>query len=302
MKYVRNNTRAFTLIEILIATAIFSTILVAMNTVFHGALRLRKTTSSIVERAIPINHALSVIKRDLRSTFASGGVFGGSMKGGYQSGSFGPESSLPGSSISFLEFHTTTGASDDSRVFNVQNDFERFSEVQRIAYSLREPVYSTNLAGMELVRSITRNLLAVNEFQEPPVELPLLDGVENLEFFFYDGELWQESWDSAVDTNSVLKAVKVYIEFAAINRDERLRRAPLQIVVPIVAQASTNQLDAVESDGQSQDADDGDGDGGGAGGGGGGNANNGQDQGQGQNGGGGGQGAGGGNQGAGGGR
>lgn len=302
MKHAQNNTRAFTLIEILIATAIFATVLIAMNTVFHGALRLRKTTSKIVEQAIPINHAISVIKRDLRSALGPGGVLAGSIMGGYQGGSFGPISSVSGSALSFLEFHTTTGANDDSRVFNVQNDFDRRSEMQRVTYFLREPVYSTNLAGMELVRSITRNLLAVNEFQEPPDELPMMDSVENLEFLFYDGEMWQESWDSTVDTNSVLKAVKVYIEFAAINRDERLRKAPLQIVVPIVAQASTNQVDTAESDGQPQDAggDGGDGDGG-NGGGGGGNAN-GQQQGQGQNAGGGGQGAGGGNQGAGGGR
>src|ERR1043165_379946 len=73
---------AFTLLEILIATAIFAVVLIAMNTVFDAALKLQRTTTRVVENSIPINHAMTVMKGDLRSMLPAGGTFGGSITGG----------------------------------------------------------------------------------------------------------------------------------------------------------------------------------------------------------------------------
>ena len=239
---------AFTLIEVLIATAIFATVLIAMNTVFYAALRLRKTTSKLVEDAIPVNHALSVMKRDLRATLAPGGVLAGSITGGRQSGSLGNLSSRMGgqsggsdNQLSTLQIYTTTGITDDSSSGSVSGiDSQPWSETQKIAYYLREPLYSTDRAGKELVRSITRNLLAVT--QEINVEEPLMEGVETVEFLFYDGTTWKDSWDSSSDTTTNLQAIKVQIEFAMENRDDQLRRPLLELVVPVTTQARTNQV------------------------------------------------------------
>jgi hypothetical protein len=131
-------------------------------------------------------------------------------------------------------------------IFN-NNDPQPWSETQKIGYYLRDPVNSTNLYGKELVRSVTRNLLAVT--QEFPVEQPLLDGVETVDFYFYDGSMWKDSWDSSTDTNA-LQAIKVQIEFASAYRDDRLRKLPIEFVVPVVTQARTNKASGGGTSGQ----------------------------------------------------
>jgi len=279
---------AFTLIEILIATAIFATVLIAMNTVFHGALRLRKTTSRIVEESIPINHALSVIKADLRSILPPGATLAGPIVGGIQSGlnnDLQSRSAMGGggrNQPATLQFYTTTGATDDASVMHsVQTRLivepQPWPEAQRITYYLRPPIYSTNLMGQELVRSVTRNLLATVE--EYPVEEPLLDGIENIEFLFYDGMMWRNSWDSSSQDQSTLsqtstssgtqttggansqtsatqtgvpQAIRVLIEFAAEDRVSRVRKPPLELVVPVVTEARTNQITSGNTNSQAQ--------------------------------------------------
>ena len=50
---------------------------------------------------------------------------------------------------------------------------------------------------MELVRAVTRNLLPAME--EIPIQQPLLDGVEDIAFLFYDGTTWLDSWDATIN-------------------------------------------------------------------------------------------------------
>ena len=66
----RNSLGAFTLLEILIAVAAFAIVLAAINTVFYSALRLRNSTTAAIERALPMEHALGIIKRDLANIAA----------------------------------------------------------------------------------------------------------------------------------------------------------------------------------------------------------------------------------------
>lgn len=253
----------FTLIEVLVAMAIFATVLVAINTVFFGALRLRTTTSRIVEEAIPVNHALAVMKADLRSVLAPGGVLAGSITGGILMGSMAGSASnslvgIPGgirSELPTLQINTTTGITDDSSVTDANlanlgnlayNAVRPWSETQRVSYYLRDPIYSTNLWGKELVRTVTRNLLPAAD--EVPIQQPLLDGIEDITFLFYDGTTWLDSWDATIQSNAVPQAIKVAIAFAAEDRSKRFLKPPVQLVVPIMAQArTTNQVSATET-------------------------------------------------------
>ena len=258
--------RGFTLIEVLVAMAIFATVLVAINTVFFGAMRLRAATSRIVEEAIPVNHALTVMRADLRSVLAPGGVLAGSITGGILMGSMSGSASnslvgMPGgirSELPTLQINTTTGITDDSNLTDPNlanlgsvgtlafNSVQPWSETQRVAYYLRDPVYSTNLSGMELVRAVTRNLLPAME--EIPIQQPLLDGIEDIAFLFYDGTTWLDSWDATIQSNAVPQAIKVAIAFAAESRTALYRRPPVHLVVPIAAQArTTNQVAATET-------------------------------------------------------
>src|SRR5437773_2006618 len=72
--------RAFTLLELLIAVAIFAMVLLAINGVFYGAMRLRTKTSRMVEASLPIQQTVAILKRDLQGIVVPGGMLSGSLK------------------------------------------------------------------------------------------------------------------------------------------------------------------------------------------------------------------------------
>jgi type II secretion system protein J len=258
-------SKGFTLLELLLAVGVFSVVVMAINIVFFSALRLRAATSRVVEDSIPVNRAVSVIKNDLRSVLPPGGKLAGTFTGGIQSSMFNNTLLSQGGvdSSSGLQFCTATGVTDDSNavLFN-QTQLQPWPEIQKVSYYLRNPVYSTNQWGKELVRAVVRNLLPVIE--DLPVEQPLLDGVERIEFLFYDGLSWLYTWDPATQqtsvqttdgqsqTNALPQAVKILIGFAAVGRDERLRKPPIQLVIPITAEARTNQLASASTNSSAQ--------------------------------------------------
>jgi general secretion pathway protein J len=226
-------SRGFTLIEILIAVAAFAIVLAAINTIFYSALRLRNSTTSAIENALPMEHALGVIKRDLANLVLPGGTMSGTFTTTSTSNSVAGQSSP--------NFYTTSGVIDETTPF---------AEVQRVSYLL---VASTNGAfGKDLVRSVTRNLLP--SLQDQPEQESLMSGVQTLTFLYLDGAQWKDSWDSTVEntttglSNSLPAAVKVQLQLATENSGSsrgRSRELPVELVVPIVVQARTNQTQQI---------------------------------------------------------
>src|SRR4051794_25723604 len=216
---------AFTLLELLLAVAIFGVILAAINTVFYGALRLRNKTAQMIEQAIPVEKTLGIIKKDLRGVVIPGGPMGGALQTGQtmSSSTMGQQ----GGTV----FYTCTAALDDDTPM---------AEVQKVSYSLRNP--DTQTKGRDLVRSVSRNLLA--SAQEIVNEQWLMGGIESLQVTFFDGNAWRDVWDSTTadlvtgTTNNLPKAVKVQIQLAS-NYGEA-RKTPAEILVPIVVEGRTN--------------------------------------------------------------
>jgi len=227
------SARAFTLLELLIAVAIFSMVLLAINGVFYGAMRLRTKTSRMVEASLPIQQTVAIIKRDLQGIVVPGGMLSGSLKSDTASGSMGQ----PGAT----EFYTCTGTLDVTLPW---------AEIQKVSYILRDPTNFTSTGGRDLMRAVTRNLLAT--VQDQPTEQFLMADVERVGFSYYDGTSWRDSWDSTTPdtttglTNNLPRAIKVQIDLAETDeelhtRTTRQNKAPVQIVVPIDVQAPTNQ-------------------------------------------------------------
>ena len=222
--------QAFTLIEILIAVAAFAVVLAAINTIFYTALRLQNSTTAAIEKGLPIEHAFSVIKRDLSGIVVPGTTLLGAFSTVTTSNSVVGQKSP--------NFYATTGAIDEN---------SPFAEVQRVSYLL---VASTNkAAGMDVYRAVTRNLLP--SLQDQSEQEWLLGGVETLTFLYHDGSQWRDSWDPAMQStttgmsNSLPTAVKVQIRLAsedgAGSRSSRSRELPMELVVPIQVQQRTNQ-------------------------------------------------------------
>src|SRR5262249_37072410 len=132
---------AFTLIEVILAIAIFAIVLVAVDTAFFAALRLRQKTSDAVESTRPLNHGLALLRRDLQNAVPPGGVLKGDFRSGGAGGGVGsrPSSSTGkgavvstlGSQNPGLDFFTSTGAlSDDAP----------WGDIQEVNYQLMDPL------------------------------------------------------------------------------------------------------------------------------------------------------------------
>jgi len=233
-------TQSFTLLEVLLAVVVFSIVLGAIHLVFYSAIRLRNKTTMELENAAPLRHALAIIKRDLANVVVPGGTLSGQLQT-TTTATTGSQGSQSGRSQAGLlsaagrnaqgltspEFYTAVG---------IINDSVPWGEVERVSYYLAEP---TNYAiGMDLFRTVTRNLLPT--LQEEPLDQWLMGGVESIAFYFYDGTRWRDSWDSTTETNALPPAIKVELALAA-EEGAQAPGAVIELVVPLVAQARTNQ-------------------------------------------------------------
>jgi len=230
-------TRAFTLMEVIIAVVAFAIVLAAINAVFYGALRLRNKTVALFDEALPLQQTLAIIKRDLANIVLPGGTLSGSLQTTPTTGlNTGNSSTGTGTAVRpgqiSPNFYTATGIADET---------SPFGEIQRVSYLLTDSTNGT--AGKDLSRSVTRNLLP--SLQEQSAQQPLLSGVQTVSFFFYDGTQWRNTWDSTIAdaktglTNTLPQAIKVQLALVS-ERTGRFAPAPIELVVPVVIQARTN--------------------------------------------------------------
>jgi prepilin-type N-terminal cleavage/methylation domain-containing protein len=240
---------AFTLLELLIAVVAFAIVLAAINGVFYSGLKLRNRSAASLEKSLPLAQALLVLKRDL-ANLAPPSTNETRLIGELQSSPTGTGSSSGSGPSSQPRFGSLAGATGgmSGQTAQVSPDFYTLSglldtsspwpNVQKVAYLL---VDSTNRSalGKDLIRAVTRNLLPAGGFEEVPAEQLLLTDVEDVFFLYHDGTDWVESWDStADDTMKLPRAIKVQIQLAAETRASQ--SAPVELVVPIVVEASTN--------------------------------------------------------------
>lgn len=229
--------------ELLIAVTAFAIVLAAINSIFYGALRLRNKTTQSFDDALPLQHTLELMRKDIANLLPPGGTLSGQLQTspgtGIGSGlNSGNTAGTSASSMALLaaatrpgqsspEFHTTGGTLDET---------SPWAEAQKVSYYL---VQSTNgSVGRDLVRSVTRNLLP--SFQDQPAQIPVLSGVESIYFQFHDGVQWKDIWDSATETTTRLPvAIKVQINLAVEERG-RQQLPPIEMVVPVLAYGGTN--------------------------------------------------------------
>ena len=218
----RNSTRqqAFTLMEVLLALAVSGIVLSVISSVFFGALQLRNRTARGFEDVLPLQHAVTVIKRDLAALLPPGGVFAGTLES--TPGTADPTLNLfaGGQQVSPV-LHTASGQVDE---------FTLFGDVQRVAYYLVDPTNGVT-QGRDLIRVVSRNLLPATVDQ--PASQWLMSGVETVRFQYLDGTAWAETWDSTTSSNLPL-AVRVQIVLASEpDRENLYLQAPVELVVSL---------------------------------------------------------------------
>jgi len=224
---------AFTLLEVLLAIVILGIVMVVVHSVFNAAIQLRNKTDATFAEAIPLQHALATLKRDLANLTLPGGTLSGTLQT--------TPTTNTSSSLSHTgehcgpTFYTTSGT---------LSELEPWSEMRRVDYYL---VQSTNAsAGLDLLRSVTRNLLPAvdDEYSDQR----LLSGVSQLTFQFYDGTSWQDDWDSADTSSSTYTnplPIGIRVQLTLVNEKGVISRDPVEMVIPININASTNIIATV---------------------------------------------------------
>jgi general secretion pathway protein J len=217
----------FTLMEVVLAVAVAAVALIAVNSVFFGALRLRNAATRSLESSLSLQRALGIIERDLANLVPPGGAIGGTLQSRSDFGALRGQLSP--------DFFTASA--------RLEEDYP-WGEAQRVSYVLIEPA-TNNAVGMDLYRAVTRNVLAIGT-QDPEYEW-LLSGVEDLRFEFHDGNQWLAEWDSTTAETPLPAAIRVELQLAAVRGREL--PMPIQLVVPLFVDGKTNSAESATAGG-----------------------------------------------------
>lgn len=216
----------FTLIEVILALGICAIVLVVISAVFGGALHLQERISSDIDQSLPVERALNLMRKDLKNAVAPGGMLAGPMQSGSLAGGVDANDGI--------QIYTTTG---------LMGANSPWSEIQKITYGLQDSGESTN-GSKELVRTVTRNLLSTSVQDEE--DQFLAKGIQKMSFSYFDGANWLDTWGDTTQTNLPV-AVRVSVQLAPRNASQE-QPEPIQILVPMMVQVSTNDLDNSGSD------------------------------------------------------
>lgn len=170
----------FTLLELLVAAAAASLVLICVYGLFAASVKKR-------DRAVELNRntrlqarAVGILREDLNNAMISGGILASSLQGDATSTQGG--SSFPG----YLKFTTTTGKDTTD---------EQYGDVQQVEYYIVPDTTGTMPGSGTLVRVITRDLLNTQTGTPAVVhQQNILQGVSSFEVSFYDGATWQTTW------------------------------------------------------------------------------------------------------------
>ena len=222
-----NSQRGFTLLELLVATAVGAVVLLVVQTTFFGALRLNNSTHARIDQDLALQRALGIIRLDLAGIMLPGGTLSGEL----QSDNFTSTLANTFGEPVTPEIFTNSGKIDG---------WNPFSEVQMVSYSLAPAADGGK--GYDLMRVVTRNLLPVQE-AEPEGQV-LLSGVDSASMLFYDGTAWIDSWDSAT-TQTLPKALRFSLVLTAKEGGQNTMD-PIDLVVPVLVMTTTSEAEAEE--------------------------------------------------------
>lgn len=207
--------------ELLIGAVVSAILLAALYGVFHTLLRTQSQSHARIEEAAPRELVAALFKRDLQNMVVPNGVLSGAVLGITEERGDAHSDSL--------EFYATTGKVDATAPW---------ADIQKIEYYLAEPETGERVSARQLMRSVTRALLATT-IEEARETTPLLDGVYSLEFKYFDSQLWLDSWDSTTMDNRLPQAVSVRITLDDRESEQQVGRAPIEVLCETVAQSPT---------------------------------------------------------------
>lgn len=252
----RRSSGAFTLLEVLMTIAMVAVLLAALHTTLFAALRLREATSERFEAELPRHMIIALIKRDLADIVAppalppepEEGEEGEEPPPEEPEAEEEPEPEVFGPLAGGLlgEYDESSGQRADSLEFftanAVLNQYDPWGDIQKVEYYLVATGSSNNVDAYDFMRTVNHNLLVDEEdIEEELLEQALLSNVQSMEISYFDGEEWQDSWDTEELENVMPLAIAIRIDFvppeeSELPKDRGYYTPPIELVVPITTQ------------------------------------------------------------------
>jgi type II secretion system protein J len=217
----------FTLLELLLATAIGAVVLLVINSTFFAALRLHKTTHESIDEDLVIQRTLGIVRKDLAGIMIPPSPTATTARlSGQLTTEVASTNDLDGTSERITpDLFTNSGRIDG---------WSPFADVQMVSYYLSPA--SDGGPAKDLVRVVTRNLLPVIE--STTENQILLSGVNTAGIAYFDGENWLDIWDSAT-TSTLPAAIKFSLLLEPRDRTAaRIDSAPIELIVPVLVKTS----------------------------------------------------------------
>ncbi|MFC1494452.1 type II secretion system protein GspJ [Thermodesulfobacteriota bacterium] len=200
MAILKNNTHAFTLLELLVAMTMMSIIATSLYASLSIGFKAKENSESAIEVKRSARIVMDLLKQEIISALPPKGLLAGKFSG--------------------IDSHDETGNDTDSLTFfsaaYIPGEDEVACDIVRveIAISTREDTDEP-----VLVRGITTNLLSPKSLD--PYEDVLCSGIESLNLRYYDGYDWLDEWDSGSHDNSLPEAVEISIRFEDKDRKDK---------------------------------------------------------------------------------
>jgi type II secretory pathway pseudopilin PulG len=206
---------AFTLLELLVATAMMSVLVLSLFATLRVAYRARDTALGAVGPARAGEAAMDLIRRDIESALPPTGQLAGPFIGAEGTEAPGTSglvfSAVGNAAPGYLEAVAAAGggmaSSAGSGGAASGSDATLAGGLIRVAYTVTQ-----RNTSMVLVRQVQRNLLAQVESSEADEESVVCRGVRSFTLSYYDGEQWLDTWDSSQQGNALPMAVEITLE------------------------------------------------------------------------------------------
>jgi general secretion pathway protein J len=187
----RRGRRAFTLLELLVATAMTAVLAGSLYATLHVAFRARRSALAAVEQVRKAELGLELIRADMESAVVPRGILAGAFVGEEAVGGTGLPSDV-------LMLHCTGGGARQT---------EGGGDIRMVELGCKP---AEDGKGMLLLRRVTVNLLTT-KVQEPAEEVLCRD-VRAFGLRYFDGTDWLDNWDAGTHDNTLPLAIEVTLE------------------------------------------------------------------------------------------
>jgi general secretion pathway protein J len=187
-----HNASGFTLLELLLASAMVAVLAGALYGTLHIAFNARNSATSAVEGIRKAGQTMEIIQADIQASL----ILSGTLAPDFVGTSGG---SMVGGAYDSLAFYSAVAQGELG---------PSVGDVKKIDYFCQ----TGNDGQLSLTRGVTTNLLA--PITQESTDEVICRNIRSFTMRYYDGTNWQENWDSTTLSDALPVAIEVNIEFA----------------------------------------------------------------------------------------